>query len=229
LRNHLYSLRQKKAAEFDPKNDHKLLTDLQSVSHIAQSFYAQDFLKRELDESALVVSDYIRRDNEESLEVTNTNDKKTIAYNYAKSHLLLSRIRRRMSRTIEFVPLVNMNSIELQNQLMRSDLYLDLGHFPGRDRLPREAISLGCPVLLARRGAARFYDDYNLEEEFRFDIVNGRLKDLEATLINLLTNKSELLEKQKKFAISVSKDKQNFDREVQQFIESLFAKINRGS
>jgi hypothetical protein len=229
LRNHLHNSRTRRKTEIGTKSDHNVLIDLHSVSHIAQSFYAQDFLKREIGQGALVVSDFIRRENEKSLSLTNPNDKKIIAYNYAKSHLLLSRIRRRMSRAIEFVPLVNMNSSELRNQLMRSDLYLDLGHFPGRDRLPREAISLGCPVLLAKRGAARFYDDFNLDDEFRFDIVNGKLKDLEATLKKLLTNKSDLFEKQRKFASSVSNDKQNFDREVQQFIELLLAKIGRGS
>lgn len=205
--------------ESDFKSEIKL--DFSKVSHMAQSFYAQDFLKNELKIHAPVVSDFIRRETDTLKFNARVNEKKTISYNYAKSHLILSKVMKRMAKNIEFIPLQNMNGIQIRNQLANSDLYLDMGHFPGRDRLPREAISMGCPVLLARRGAARYYNDFQLDEEFRFDIVNRNAKDLESVLNQLLSQGNEVAKKQKMFAISVNEDKVTFQSEVKEFLISL--------
>jgi hypothetical protein len=202
------------------KADNKTIINFEfsEVSHISQSYYGKDFLKNELGIEAAVVSDYIRRERFRVPLKATEQKKKVVAYNYAKSHLLLSKIIKRMSTNIEFVPLQNMTSIQIRNQLVNSDLYLDMGHFPGRDRLPREAISMGCPVLLARRGAARYYDDFKLEDEFLFDIVNQNARDLESALIRLLDQGNNLVKKQKIFATSVDEDKKTFQKEVQEFL-----------
>jgi hypothetical protein len=199
--------------------------DFKDVSHIAQSLYAQDILKTELGIHAPIVSDYIHRENYKIQTIVRGQNKKIVAYNYAKSHLLLGKIIKRMSKNIEFVPLQKMSSIEIRNQLANSDLYIDMGHFPGRDRLPREAISMGCPVLLARRGAARYYGDFKLGEEFRFDIVNSNARDLGSMIIQLLNQGSDLVEKQKIFATSVDQDKKDFQREVKEFLIILQAQV----
>ena len=114
-----------------------------------------------------------------------------------------------------------MSRSEIQLQLSRSDLYLDLGHFPGRDRLPREAISTGCPVLLANRGAARYLNDFNLQDEFKFDLVNQTFKDLEFLVARLLENKMNILKKQSAFATNVKQDKEVFECEVLTFLQTL--------
>ena len=195
--------------------------DFNSVSHMAQSYYAQDFVSKELGKPAPVVSDYIRREKIGYAHRDTVHSKKVVAYNFAKSHLLLSKTRKRLSAEIDFIPLVNMSSMQIRDQLIRSDLYLDLGHFPGRDRLPREAISMDCPVLLARRGAARYREDFQLEEEFRFDIVNRSSKELAYKIQELLVNKQEVLDRQRAFKDSVCEDKKNFRREVAGFLEIL--------
>jgi hypothetical protein len=214
---------QYKTSNLSEKNDYstKLKIEFNEVSHISQSVYAQDFLKKELSINAILVSDYIRREILVQEKITLHNERKTVTYNFAKSHLLLKKLIKKMSKDIDFVPLTNMTGNEIRNQLERSDLYLDVGHFPGRDRMPREAILSGCPVLLARRGAVRYRGDFELDEKFKFDLVNRNFRELESVVKQLVVNKSETLKAQRNFEISVKENKENFEKEVLHFLRTI--------
>jgi len=57
-------------------------------------------------------------------------------------------------------------------------LYIDFGHFPGKDRLPREAAAAGSIVFVRRAGAGKVFDDFPLPDVFKFtegDIASGEL------------------------------------------------------
>jgi hypothetical protein len=59
-----------------------------------------------------------------------------------------------------FVALKGIPQDDVWRHMQAAQVYLDLGNFPGKDRMPREAGWLGCTVLLANRGAATDYDDF---------------------------------------------------------------------
>ena len=48
-------------------------------------------------------------------------------------------------------------------------LYVDFGHHPGRDRLPREAALAGCCVITGRKGAAGNSVDLAIPVEYKID------------------------------------------------------------
>ena len=147
--------------------------DFMKVGALAQSTYAFKFLKSQGHLKILMLSDYISLEGElfsnvnlslgfalssEDSEIEADSEVKTanvVCFNYAKSRHFILKLAYWLPQ-VEFVPINNMNKQEIMETLTRSDLYLDLGHFPGKDRLPREAILLGCPVLLAKRGSARY-------------------------------------------------------------------------
>ncbi len=78
-----------------------------------------------------------------------------------------------------FVPLENMSKQEVRALMQQSRYYIDFGHHPGKDRLPREAAASGCVVLTLRAGAAQFFDDVPLAQE---SSVATLLLALEASL-----------------------------------------------
>jgi hypothetical protein len=56
--------------------------------------------------------------------------------------------------------------------------YVDFGHLPGKDRLPREAAASGAVVFVRKAGAGRFADDFPIPDFFRFDdddVASGEL------------------------------------------------------
>jgi hypothetical protein len=56
----------------------------------------------------------------------------------------------------------------MRNTLARSKVYLDFGHHPGKDRIPREAAISGCCVLTNREGAAGNDRDIPIPDTYKF-------------------------------------------------------------
>ena len=62
---------------------------------------------------------------------------------------------RAIDSEIECVRVQGMDRCDLATLFATARVYVDLGNFPGKDRMPREALSMGCSPLTARVGAGR--------------------------------------------------------------------------
>lgn len=70
----------------------------------------------------------------------------------------------------EWQPLRGLNREQLADAMLGAKLYVDFGHHPGKDRLPREAAIHGCCVIVARHGSAANDVDVPLPERFKLDV-----------------------------------------------------------
>ena len=55
---------------------------------------------------------------------------------------------------VRFVPIRDMTKAQVRDTLFDARLYIDFGHHPGKDRVPREAAIAGAIILLRAAGAA---------------------------------------------------------------------------
>jgi len=53
--------------------------------------------------------------------------------------------------------------------LARAKVYIDLGHHPGGQRLPKEAALHGCCVITSKKGSANCFDDVPIPPDFKFN------------------------------------------------------------
>lgn len=93
------------------------------------------------------LGDYTRLDlllPEEALEREARIDQ--VLYNPAKGMEHTAQIRRRLP-DIRFVALQGMTQTMILDAGLKSKLYIDFGHHPGKDRLPREMAVLGAAVM----------------------------------------------------------------------------------
>lgn len=150
--------------------------------------------------------------------------KKHVLYYPAKSKELIAHILHincEKNDEIHFVAISGLSHKEVLKVFTCADLYLDLGYFPGKDRLPREAIRMHCPVLLAKRGSARYYQDFPLEGKYLLDLEMLDAKSTYGIIVNMLSNgKKENLLSQEEFRNSVLQEKSIFLNEVNQFVLS---------
>ena len=58
---------------------------------------------------------------------------------------------------------------ELAEAFLGAKLYIDFGHHPGKDRLPREAAVHGCCVVTSRYGSAANSVDVPISERYKLD------------------------------------------------------------
>jgi hypothetical protein len=152
--------------------------------------------------------------------------KNHVAFNPGKSKELLSKIIEinvLQNSVIHFMPIAGIKTDEEVYKLLAScDLYLDLGFFPGLERTPREAIRMNCPVLLARRGAARFYQDFPVSTDYLLDLsLLGPTQTYEVILKVLAYGKEYNLKNQKVFKDFVVSEKNTFLIEVKRFIHLI--------
>jgi hypothetical protein len=191
------------------------------VQHLAQSAYAWSFLHSRTGVPPSMLSDY-------TSEPTTTGrpplrDPRQIAFNFAKGGDVVKQIIETNAVDANWVPIRNMTHGEVIQTLQSSSIYLDLGHQPGKDRLPREAAANGAVTIVARTGAGAFSSDFPLPYDHK--IVAGKSgTECTSTVLNaILSDLDHQYHRQATFRHAIELEKQIFLREVQRiFIDRQF-------
>jgi hypothetical protein len=159
-------------AELYGRVSSKQLSDYRDYIHIAQSKYAQDLVSKEFGVECFLLNEYVTKRvvGNKRNPLSLTNQRKLVAYNPRKGLDLLQKLMMQLGEDIEFVPISGLNKSQVQETLMHADLYIDFGHFPGRDRIPRESLLCGTPILIAMRGAARNEEDFKIMSFYKIDL-----------------------------------------------------------
>jgi len=152
--------------------------------HLWQSVYARDWLREagvtRLAELADFTSDIFTAEA-----AGGPSPRAAIAYNAAKGADLASGFFAEHPE-YDALPLRGFSKADLKQIFSERLLYVDFGHLPGKDRLPREAAAAGSIVFVPRRGAGAVFDDFPVPDFFRFspeDIASGELhRRLQAVL-----------------------------------------------
>jgi hypothetical protein len=195
--------------------------DLKLSKHYAQSEYAKSVVSEKLGVKVEKLSDYVYGSENRNLPKSKKNNlQKVIAVNPFKGADLFLTFKSLFRDEVIFVELKGMTTEVIAQTLSESDLYLDLGHFPGKDRIPREAILEGCPVLLAKRGAARNEIDFHLSPAFKVDLQTTTPVQLRGIVLGLLADNG-LFEGQLDFFHEQTIAKPKFFSEVQNLVDSF--------
>jgi len=184
-------------------------TKNRNVSHLYNSKFAEYML------SSLNASNYYQLKTfiNENIN-SNTIDKKDIiCYNPKKGFDFTSKIIDRMSQ-YEFIPITNMSPGEVAQTLGEAKLYIDFGHHPGRERLPREAALCNCCIISSFTGSAMFFEDMPIPEKYKFNkteesisyickLIDNIILDYENHIINFSHYRKVLQNNKAQFNIDV--------------------------
>ncbi len=137
------------------------------LTHLVQSAYAEDFLRRNGITQCHRLFDYTRTNFLEQPARPAGERKDQVLYNPRKGwevvQLLIA-----AAPDLEWVPISGLQPDQVQELLLTSKVYIDFGEHPGKDRIPREAAISGCVVLTGRRGAADFFADLPIDDQYKF-------------------------------------------------------------
>lgn len=144
--------------------------DYESVVHLTQSRYASSFLLARLGITSAMLSDFTAL-NEFATDEDESEDRgRTIAYNYAKGGHWVEQVAKECP-DIAFLPIRKMSRHQVISALSSCSVYLDMGHHPGKDRLPREAALAGAVTIVASRGAGAYWDDVPIPDEHKVSMT----------------------------------------------------------
>jgi hypothetical protein len=117
----------------------------------------------------------------------------------------------------DVVRLTGLSESDAAKVLWSSMVYVDFGHHPGRDRIPREAALAGCAVLSTRLGAAKYVEDMPLPNWSFFDSV----EELRRTIDHILAGELDASESQSDYKNWVIENRNAFEGEVRELLQQL--------
>lgn len=139
----------------------------------------------------------------------------SIAYNPSKG-FYLSTLFINKYQHYNFIQLKNLNEQGVINALDSAKIYIDFGHFPGKDRIPREAISRDCVIFIHNNGCATDFESFPIDDYFRFsdeDVTSGTLNDKVTYTLN---NYEEMHNKQSYAKNKILNEPATFQQQIKQ-------------
>lgn len=146
---------------------------LRSLQHFAQSHYAFDYLQSH-HIAARMLSDPIPYYTEPTYLTTLAEQRHALAredvvlYNPKKGLPIIKKLMCAFP-TLTFKPVQNLNREQLAHAFLTAKIYVDFGHHPGKDRLPREAALHGACVITGLYGSAADSIDVPILPHYKFN------------------------------------------------------------
>ena len=187
--------------------------------HLCQSKYAIEFLKKHNINNYIYLSDYL---NDTYLEIKqkDINKEYIVLYNPKKGFKFTKKIIER-SPKINWIAIENMTTQQVRQLLLKSKVYIDFGNHPGKDRFPREAAICDCCIITGKRGAAKYYQDVAIQDEFKFEDkeinINKILEKIELCL-NDYDNQSK---KFNNYRSIIMMEKEKFIKDIEEIFEKI--------
>lgn len=182
-----------------------------------QSYYGQSFVRRHLDQDAFLLTDYPRP--MPSLSDVKRQPK-LVAYNGAKGQWKIHELRELLP-DVEFLPIQGMPFDEVCRALATASMYVEIGHLPGRDRLPREAALLGTPTVLLARGAGFCWQDFPLGIDYRIPYTIDWAQRMAPVIKAALDDPVTIRRAQEPFRKWVAGERARYDEVVDRWVERL--------
>ena len=198
---------------------------LASTTHLAQSHYAWAFINSRFGIVPSMLSDYTN--SQEIISMARSDQVAcVIAYNPAKGGAIIQELKASLGESIscEWLPIVHMTRTDVIRALRRTTVYVDLGHHPGKDRIPREAATAGAVVLVGRRGSGSYFADVPIPWEHKID-MSRPISDATRALRLIVEDTVGELAKQEDYRRTIAHEKQRFVLEVM----DIFISGRRGS
>tara|TARA_Y100001968_G_scaffold311873_1_gene334416 strand:- start:5944 stop:6954 length:1011 start_codon:yes stop_codon:yes gene_type:complete len=196
---------------------------LKNSNHIFQSKYAQKEAGRYGFEGS-IVSDYTIYDNSD----INKKFEKTIDVCYfprkaVGAEKVLNQLKKKYT-VKEIDGLKHKQVIEI---LMKSKFFIDFGHLPGKDRIPREAVLYNCIPILRDIGAAKYSEDFNISKSLKLDLnIFTNPKLLYEVLLKLESNRELILNELIDFKNVILNERNVFNSQVNERLVKAYKKLN---
>lgn len=206
----------KKAFESKCKNrlsDLKLLGD--RGFNFYQSVYAQNHLYSKGFTNVFPLSDYI---NEELClsSVDNISRENIVLYNPGKGLRFTKHIIAN-NPDVKFIALRGFSRTQLRDLMHKAKIYIDFGNFPGKDRLPREAILNGLCVITGNAGASFFFEDVPIPSKYKYSISKKNIPVISNLIREIFENFNDHYDKFTDWKTIITEERNIFYKQIDTF------------
>lgn len=188
----------------------------EDMVHFVQSEYARQFIKINdvPDDKIYMVEDYVSQAFlSQAAQIDLSKKENFVVYNPKKGFNITQQLIE-VASDIDWRPIENMTPEQVQELLAKAKVYIDFGHHPGKDRIPREAAISGCVVITGKRGSAANDIDINIPVEFKFDDNKLNKQKVVEKIREVFENFKTAHEKQSAYRNRILDDKNRFINEI---------------
>ncbi len=185
--------------------------------HMAQSYYAIDFLARHGVTGVEYVSDYLNPAFLATAVAANRAREDRVLYN-PKKGLDFTKKLMAAAPDVNFVPIENMTPQQIAELMQSSKVYIDFGHHPGKDRMPRESAICGCCVVTGLDGAAAFEQDLPIPADFKFPREDASVERIVACIRRCLADYPAQVARFAAYRDFILAEPEQFGAQVQAFL-----------
>ena len=191
------------------------------VLHAYQSKYVSDILHKNGINNQLPLRDYI---NTKFITTDNNSERKDIIlYNPVKGFKITKRLMKIMPN-VKFIPLKGLNREQLSNLFQTAKVYIDFGNHPGKDKIPREACSNGCCVIVGKNGSASYFEDVSISDKYKFH--NSEIQKVKKLILDIFKNYSQHSKQFDAYRDRIKQEKDVFYADIERLIPLYFRDKN---
>ncbi len=190
------------------------ITALRKHIHFYQSEYTNRFLQSK-NIKGFPLTDYIITAQPQRAERDHDSPRdNVICYNPKKGINKTNRLIRAYPNFV-FTPIIGLSAEQVINLLRKSMIYIDFGHHPGKDRLPREAAIMGCCVITGRQGSAANDIDVPLPQRYKLDDnMNSYITEFGKLASSIFDNYAEHSGELKQYRQRIEQEYRLFKKQV---------------
>lgn len=181
-----------------------------NIYHAYQSTYAKNFLNSLGINNAIPLSDYtpinsnIIKCTKSIVSMSALSHKVNIDIDYYKNEI-------EKYCDIEVKLIRGLSRDEVYEIFDKSYVYIDFGNFPGKDRLPREALIRDCCLITSNAGAA-YYNEYTIPNDYIIETASPEF--IKYAVYNIISNYEANLKFYEKSKFIVLNERFNFIKEA---------------
>jgi len=157
----------------------------ETLIHFYQSDYARNFLMEKGAKKIYPLFDYINRG---FLHRSPLPLKQPLVSFFPTKGRALANLFFEHEKNLPSVAIENMSPQQVSDTLRQTSVYIDFGHHPGKDRVPREAAASGNIIFIHSKGAGRHFLDHPLDPFFVFTLVDIKTGELAQKVSACLAN-----------------------------------------
>lgn len=196
------------------------------VLNLVQSQYAYSFLKSKKIPSSKIAPlfDYLSDsffDNEISFDDVEKKEN-IVLFNPRKGYPFTKKIIKK-NPNIKFIALEGLSSSEISDLFQRAKVYIDFGNHPGKDRMPREAASRLCCIIVGKNGSAKNDTDVPIPNKYKFQTTLGSIRDISDLIQYIFSNFASCIADFAFYRKEIASEKDEFSSQVHSVFTSYFS------
>ena len=190
-----------------------------NILHLVQSQYALDFLHNTLNikENIYYLSDYINSEFFTSAEDADSSARTdTVLFNPRKGISKALELISKSDYRIKWQALSGLTPAGMREVMRSAKVYIDFGHHPGKDRIPREATICGCHIITNKEGSAKNDIDVPIPAQYKFD-NNHDPQEIVNQIYSLIENYDEKFSDYQSYRDMISNEFIEFEKDIIKF------------